>query len=88
MFAKTDAETVSTRVFEAFQDYLNLYWQMLTDAQALQDPEDIQRIVKAQKTMTNIVQTEIQHLVCLAVTLVMNGRSVFFMSSYLKMPFL
>jgi 15,16-dihydrobiliverdin:ferredoxin oxidoreductase len=49
LFAKTDAETVSTRVFEAFQDYLNLYWQMLTDAQALHDPEDIQRIVKAQK---------------------------------------
>ncbi|MBC1220320.1 15,16-dihydrobiliverdin:ferredoxin oxidoreductase [Nostoc sp. UCD121] len=49
LFAKTDAETVATRVFEAFQDYLNLYWQMLADAQALHDPEDIQRIVKAQK---------------------------------------
>ena len=49
LFAKTDPETVSTRVFEAFQDYLNLYWQMLADAQPLQDPEDIQRIVKAQK---------------------------------------
>ncbi|MEH1863475.1 MAG: 15,16-dihydrobiliverdin:ferredoxin oxidoreductase [Nostoc sp.] len=49
LFAKTDAETVSTRVFEAFKDYLNLYWQMLADAQVLQDPEDIQRIIKAQK---------------------------------------
>ncbi|MEH2163091.1 MAG: 15,16-dihydrobiliverdin:ferredoxin oxidoreductase [Nostoc sp.] len=49
LFAKTDPETVATRVFEAFQDYLNLYWQMLADAQAIQDPEDIQRIVKAQK---------------------------------------
>ncbi|MEH1925570.1 15,16-dihydrobiliverdin:ferredoxin oxidoreductase [Nostoc sp.] len=49
LFAKTDPETVATRVFEAFQDYLNLYWQMLADAQPLQDPEDIQRIVKAQK---------------------------------------
>ncbi|MEH2351182.1 MAG: 15,16-dihydrobiliverdin:ferredoxin oxidoreductase [Nostoc sp.] len=49
LFAKTDPETVSTRVFEAFQDYLNLYWQMLADAKSLQDPEDIQRIVKAQK---------------------------------------
>ncbi len=49
LFAKTDPETVSTRVFEAFQDYLNLYWQMLGDAKPLQDPEDIQRIIKAQK---------------------------------------
>ncbi|MEH1853350.1 15,16-dihydrobiliverdin:ferredoxin oxidoreductase [Nostoc sp.] len=49
LFAKTDPETVATRVFEAFQDYLNLYWQMLADAQPLEDPEDIQRIVKAQK---------------------------------------
>jgi 15,16-dihydrobiliverdin:ferredoxin oxidoreductase len=49
LFAKTDPETVATRVFEAFQDYLNLYWQMLADAKPLQDPEDIQRIVKAQK---------------------------------------
>ncbi|MBW4660682.1 MAG: 15,16-dihydrobiliverdin:ferredoxin oxidoreductase [Drouetiella hepatica Uher 2000/2452] len=49
LFAKTDAETVKTRVFEAFTDYLNLYWQMLENAQPLTDPEDIQRIVKAQK---------------------------------------
>ncbi|MEH1768138.1 MAG: 15,16-dihydrobiliverdin:ferredoxin oxidoreductase [Nostoc sp.] len=49
LFAKTDPETVATRVFEAFQDYLNLYWQMLADTQPLEDPEDIQRIVKAQK---------------------------------------
>lgn len=49
LFAKTDAETVKTRVFEAFQDYLNLYWQMLEEAEPLTDPEDIQCIVKAQK---------------------------------------
>jgi 15,16-dihydrobiliverdin:ferredoxin oxidoreductase len=49
LFAKTDSETVSTRVFSAFQDYLNLYWQMLAQAQPLSDPEDIARIVKAQK---------------------------------------
>jgi 15,16-dihydrobiliverdin:ferredoxin oxidoreductase len=49
LFAKTDAETVKTRVFEAFQDYLNLYWQMLEDATPLSDPEDIQRVVKAQR---------------------------------------
>jgi 15,16-dihydrobiliverdin:ferredoxin oxidoreductase len=49
LFAKTDAQTVSTRVFAAFQDYLNLYWQMLEQAQPLTDESDIQRIVKAQK---------------------------------------
>ncbi|MBP5976618.1 15,16-dihydrobiliverdin:ferredoxin oxidoreductase [Brasilonema sp. CT11] len=49
LFAKTDPETVATRLLEAFKDYLNLYWQMLDEAEPLQDPEDIARIVKAQK---------------------------------------
>jgi 15,16-dihydrobiliverdin:ferredoxin oxidoreductase len=49
LFAKTDPETVATRVFEAFKDYLNLYWSMLDQAVPLTDPSDIQRIVKAQK---------------------------------------
>jgi 15,16-dihydrobiliverdin:ferredoxin oxidoreductase len=49
LFAKTDAETVKTRVFEAFQDYLNLYWQLLDASEPLTDPAAIQRIVKAQK---------------------------------------
>ncbi|MCX5934361.1 MAG: 15,16-dihydrobiliverdin:ferredoxin oxidoreductase [Pseudanabaena sp. LacPavin_0818_WC45_MAG_42_6] len=49
LFAKTDPETVRTRVLEAFKDYLNLYWTMLADAQPLIDQSDIQRIVKAQK---------------------------------------
>jgi 15,16-dihydrobiliverdin:ferredoxin oxidoreductase len=49
LFAKTDPETVRTRVFEAFQDYLNLYWQLLDAATPSTHPVDIQRIVKAQK---------------------------------------
>jgi 15,16-dihydrobiliverdin:ferredoxin oxidoreductase len=49
LFAKTDAETVRTRVFEAFRDYLNLYWKLLHEAEMLTDPSDIQRIVKAQR---------------------------------------
>ncbi|MDY7013166.1 MAG: 15,16-dihydrobiliverdin:ferredoxin oxidoreductase [Cyanobacteriota bacterium] len=49
LFAKTDAETVKTRVFEAFKDYLNLYWKLLDQAQPSSDPGDIQRIVKAHK---------------------------------------
>ncbi|MGD1905614.1 MAG: 15,16-dihydrobiliverdin:ferredoxin oxidoreductase [Leptolyngbyaceae cyanobacterium] len=49
LFAKTDPETVRTRVFEAFQDYLDLYWQLLAQAAPLSDPKDIRVIAKAQK---------------------------------------
>ncbi|NEO33639.1 MAG: 15,16-dihydrobiliverdin:ferredoxin oxidoreductase [Symploca sp. SIO3C6] len=49
LFAKTDPETVKTRLFEAYKDYLNLYWQMLEQAEPLTDQEDIAGIVKAQK---------------------------------------
>jgi 15,16-dihydrobiliverdin:ferredoxin oxidoreductase len=49
VFAKTDPETVATKVFAAFKDYLNLYWETLDRATPLTDPSDIQRIVKAQK---------------------------------------
>ncbi|QYO63795.1 15,16-dihydrobiliverdin:ferredoxin oxidoreductase [Leptolyngbya sp. 7M] len=49
LFAKTDAETVSTRVFAAFQEYLNLYWQLLDQAEPLSAPDAMARIVQAQK---------------------------------------
>jgi 15,16-dihydrobiliverdin:ferredoxin oxidoreductase len=49
LFAKTDSETVVHRLFPAYQEYLNLYWQTIEQAELLTDPEDIQRIVKAQK---------------------------------------
>jgi 15,16-dihydrobiliverdin:ferredoxin oxidoreductase len=49
LFAKTDAETVRTRVFAAFVDYLRLYWQLLEAATPSSEPADIQRIVRAQK---------------------------------------
>lgn len=50
LFAKLeDAESVETRLFPAYKDYLELYWQMLEKAEPLEDPSDIQRIVKAQK---------------------------------------
>jgi 15,16-dihydrobiliverdin:ferredoxin oxidoreductase len=49
LFAKVSPDVISTRVFEAFQDYLKLYWQLLDQAEPLTDPSDIQRIVKAQK---------------------------------------
>lgn len=49
LFAKTDPETIKTRAFEAFKDYLNLYWQLLDQSESLHDPSDIQRVAKAQK---------------------------------------
>lgn len=49
LFAKTDPETVSTRVFEAFKDYLNLYWTLIEQATPATHPEQIERIVQAQK---------------------------------------
>lgn len=49
LFAKTDAETVATRVFSAFKDYLELYWHLLDSAQPLENPADMARIRQAQK---------------------------------------
>ncbi|MEL6927972.1 MAG: 15,16-dihydrobiliverdin:ferredoxin oxidoreductase [Cyanobacteria bacterium J06600_6] len=49
LFAKLDSETVVNSLFPAFQEYLNLYWQMVSEAEPLTNAEDIQRIVDAQK---------------------------------------
>jgi 15,16-dihydrobiliverdin:ferredoxin oxidoreductase len=49
LFAKVEAEVVPTRVFAAFKDYLNLYWEMIDAAIPFTDSADIQRIVTAQK---------------------------------------
>jgi 15,16-dihydrobiliverdin:ferredoxin oxidoreductase len=49
LFAKVDAETVPNRVFAAFQDYLDLYWQMLDQAVPLTNPADIERVAQAQR---------------------------------------
>ena len=49
LFAKTDAETVVKRLFPAYKEYLQLYWQMLEQAEPLTEPQDIERIVLAQK---------------------------------------
>jgi 15,16-dihydrobiliverdin:ferredoxin oxidoreductase len=49
LFAKTDADTVLTRLFPAYQEYLQLYWQTVQQAKPSENPEDIQRIIKAQK---------------------------------------
>ncbi len=49
LFAKTDTETVVNRLFPAYQEYMQLYWETLEAAEPLTNPDDIQRIVKAQK---------------------------------------
>jgi 15,16-dihydrobiliverdin:ferredoxin oxidoreductase len=49
LFAKTDFETVVCRLFPAYQEYVRLYWQLLESATPLTAPQDIKRIVKAQK---------------------------------------
>ncbi len=49
LFAKTDAETVVNRLLPAYQEYIQLYWQLLEKAEPLTQPEAIESIVKAQK---------------------------------------
>ncbi|MBE9115648.1 15,16-dihydrobiliverdin:ferredoxin oxidoreductase [Lusitaniella coriacea LEGE 07157] len=49
LFAKTDAETVQSRLFPAYQEYIRLYLQILEQTEPLADPEAIQRVAKAQK---------------------------------------
>ncbi|BAU62763.1 dihydrobiliverdin:ferredoxin oxidoreductase [Stanieria sp. NIES-3757] len=49
LFAKTDADTVVNRLFPAYQEYVQLYWQMLESAEQFTTPEQIQRIIKAQQ---------------------------------------
>ncbi len=49
LFAKTDTETIVKRLFPAYKEYLELYWQMLERAEILTEQKEIDRIVKAQK---------------------------------------
>ena len=49
LFAKTDPETVKTRVLEAFKDYLHLYWEMMAAATPNTDSNAVARIAKAQR---------------------------------------
>jgi 15,16-dihydrobiliverdin:ferredoxin oxidoreductase len=49
LFAKVSPDVIPTRVFSAFQDYLNLYWKMLSNTMPLSNPADIQRVMQAQR---------------------------------------
>ncbi len=49
LFAKTDPETVKTRVLEAFKDYLQLYWEMMDKATPDYSSASVERIAKAQR---------------------------------------
>ncbi len=49
LFAKTDRETIIKRLFPAYKEYIELYWQMLDKAEVLTEPAEIERVIKAQK---------------------------------------
>ena len=49
LFAKTDPETVVKSLFPAYKEYIELYWELLGKAEPLTDPEQIERVKKAQK---------------------------------------
>jgi 15,16-dihydrobiliverdin:ferredoxin oxidoreductase len=49
LFAKTDAETVANKLFPAYKEYINLYWQLLEKAKPLTQSDSQERIQKAQQ---------------------------------------
>ncbi|MGB3292848.1 MAG: 15,16-dihydrobiliverdin:ferredoxin oxidoreductase [Phormidesmis sp.] len=49
LFAKTDPDTVKTRVLAAFKDYLKLYWEMMDSAIPNYDSAAVARIAQAQR---------------------------------------
>jgi 15,16-dihydrobiliverdin:ferredoxin oxidoreductase len=49
LFAKTTPEMIKTRVFDAFKDYLDLYWQLQSKAIPLTESKAIERIAQAQR---------------------------------------
>lgn len=50
LFARVgDPDLVATRVFSAYKDYLDLYWQMLAAAKPLEHPEAVQRVTCAHR---------------------------------------
>jgi 15,16-dihydrobiliverdin:ferredoxin oxidoreductase len=48
LFAKVQPDVIPTRVFSAFQAYLDLYWQMLENETPIEDPVIIARVEQAQ----------------------------------------
>ncbi|GCA83203.1 15,16-dihydrobiliverdin:ferredoxin oxidoreductase [Microcystis aeruginosa NIES-2522] len=49
LFAKTDAETVVKQLFPAYQEFIQLYWQLLEKAQPLTSAAAQEPIIAAQK---------------------------------------
>ena len=49
LFAKTDSESVVKRLLPAFQEYVQLYWQLLETATPVTTTRERDRIIKAQK---------------------------------------
>ena len=49
LFAKTDPDTVVNKLFPAYQEYIQLYWETIANAEPIQDQKEIDRIITAQK---------------------------------------
>ena len=49
LFARSNSDTVITRVLEAFKDFLHLYWDMIAAAKPYTDPAAMARIAQAQR---------------------------------------
>ena len=49
LFARTDADTVVNRLFPAYKEFIQLYWEISEKAEKLSEPNAIERIIEAQK---------------------------------------
>lgn len=49
LFAKTNPNSIHQRLFPAYKEYIELYWELLEKAEPLSNPQEIEKIVEAQK---------------------------------------
>ncbi|CCQ50139.1 15,16-dihydrobiliverdin:ferredoxin oxidoreductase [Crocosphaera watsonii WH 8501] len=49
LFARTNPQTVIEQLFPAYQEYIQLYWQLVEQAEPKTESTELERIIKAQK---------------------------------------
>jgi 15,16-dihydrobiliverdin:ferredoxin oxidoreductase len=49
LFAKTNPDSIHQRLFPAYKEYLQLYWQLVEKAEPLSTSKEIEIIIEAQK---------------------------------------
>merc|ERR1712187_178087 len=49
LFARTNPQTVIEQLFPAYQEYIQLYWQLVEQAEPKTESAEVERIIKAQK---------------------------------------